>query len=108
MMLQGELEDERRARKPQGQHDRQAQLDLAFQRITAADAASDEGKSKAQVIFTCPLIPSLGACHGFLHVIVCAELAGSCRLLLLAAVYLSVCVSVCLLMRCCGLLTSDG
>jgi len=59
MMLQGELEDERRACKQQGERadlahkalgDKQAQLDLASQRITAADVASDEAKSKIQVM----------------------------------------------------------
>jgi len=57
--LQGELEEERRARKQQGEradlahralHDRQAELELAYQRITAAEAASHEGKNKAQVM----------------------------------------------------------
>ncbi|KAL0053604.1 hypothetical protein WJX82_008204 [Trebouxia sp. C0006] len=55
--LQGQLEEERRARKQQGEgaelahkalHDRQALLDQAYQRITAAEAASHEGQSKAQ------------------------------------------------------------
>ena len=59
MTLQGELEEERRAQKQQDEradlahkalHHRQAQLDQAYQRITAADAASDEGESKIQVI----------------------------------------------------------
>ena len=57
-ILQSELEEERRARKQQGEradlalkgrHDRQAELDQAYQRITAAEAASHEGKNKAQV-----------------------------------------------------------
>jgi len=57
--LQGQLEEERRARKQQGEgaelahkalHDRQALLDQAYQRITAAEAASHEGQSKAQVM----------------------------------------------------------
>jgi len=57
--LQGQLEDERRARKQQGEraelvhkalHDRQAQLEQSYQRITAAEAASHEGESKAQVM----------------------------------------------------------
>jgi len=59
VILQGQLEEERRARKQQGEraelahkalHDKQAQLDQAFQRITAAEAASHEGESKAQVM----------------------------------------------------------
>ncbi|DBA78756.1 TPA: hypothetical protein ACH3X1_008663 [Trebouxia sp. C0004] len=54
-----ELGEKRRAWKQQGERanladkalrDRQAQLDLAYQRITAADAASHEGKSKAQAL----------------------------------------------------------
>ena len=63
MTLQGQLEDERRARKQQGEcaelvhkalHDRQAQVEQAYQRITAAEAASHEGESKAQVmLYTC-------------------------------------------------------
>ncbi|DBA78755.1 TPA: hypothetical protein ACH3X1_008663 [Trebouxia sp. C0004] len=57
--LQIELGEKRRAWKQQGERanladkalrDRQAQLDLAYQRITAADAASHEGKSKAQAL----------------------------------------------------------
>lgn len=59
MTLQGKLEDERRTRKQQGEHadlahkamhNMQAQLDLVYQRITAADAASDEGEIKIQVM----------------------------------------------------------
>ncbi len=59
MMLQGELEDKRRAQKQQGEradlahkalHDRQAELEVAYQRITAAEAASREGKNKTQVM----------------------------------------------------------
>ncbi len=58
-MLQGKLEDEWRAQKQQRERadlackaldDKQAQLDLACQRITAADAASDEARSKMQVL----------------------------------------------------------
>jgi hypothetical protein len=57
--LQGELEEERWARKQQGEgaelahkalHDRQALLEQAYQRITAAEAASHQGESKAQVM----------------------------------------------------------
>jgi len=57
--LQGQLEEERRARKQQGEraelahkalHGRQAELEQAYQRITAAEAASHEGQSKAQVM----------------------------------------------------------
>ncbi len=75
MMWQGELEDERRARKQQGERadlahkalgDKQEQLDLASQRITAADAASDEGKSQIQVMLlmfdiSLCLVPALAA-----------------------------------------------
>ncbi len=59
MTLQGQLEDERRAQKQQGQcaeladkalGDRQAQLEQAYRRITAAEAASHEGESKTQVM----------------------------------------------------------
>ncbi len=58
MTFQGELEEERRAQKQQGErtdlahkalHNRQAELEQAYQRITAAEAASHEGQSKAQV-----------------------------------------------------------
>ena len=61
MILQSELEEERRARKQRGEradlahkalHDRQAELDQAYQRIITAEAASHEGKNKAQVIHT--------------------------------------------------------
>ncbi|KAL0053285.1 hypothetical protein WJX82_003721 [Trebouxia sp. C0006] len=57
--LQGQLQEERRARKQQGEHaelahkalhDRQAKLEMAYQRITAAEAASHEGQSKAQAL----------------------------------------------------------
>ena len=59
MILQSELEEERRAWKQQGEHadlahkaphDRQAELEVAHRHITAAEAASHEGKNKAQVI----------------------------------------------------------
>ena len=59
MTLQGQLQKERRARKQQDEHaelahkalhDRQAKLEVAYQRITAAEAASHEGQSKAQVM----------------------------------------------------------
>ena len=59
MTLQGKLEEERRARKQQGEradlarkalHDSQAKLEQAYQRITAAEAASHEGEGKAQVM----------------------------------------------------------
>ncbi len=63
MTLQGQLGEERRAQRQQGEraglahkalHGRQAQLDQAYQRIIAAEAASHEGKSKAQVMLhTC-------------------------------------------------------
>ncbi len=75
MMWQGELEDERRALRQQGERadlahkalgDKQAQLDLACQRITAADATSDEAKSKIQVMLLMfaiflSLVPALAA-----------------------------------------------
>lgn len=75
MMLQDELEVERRAREQQGERadlackaldDKQAQLDLACQRIIAADAASDEAKSKIQVMLLMfdiflSLVPALAA-----------------------------------------------
>ena len=129
MILQSELEEERRARKQQGEradlahkalHDRQAELDPACQRITAAEAASHEGKNKAQVIlqlfFKIDIFHSVWDCLSFngfqlqmsldpfsrclpqlfscdLHV--SAELAGFCLPLVLAAVCLSVCVSAC-------------
>ncbi|DBB13142.1 TPA: hypothetical protein ACH3X3_005866 [Trebouxia sp. C0006] len=57
--LQGEFEEERWARKQQGEgaelahkalHDRQALLEQAYQRITAAEAASHQGESKAQAL----------------------------------------------------------
>ncbi|KAL0050761.1 hypothetical protein WJX82_006600 [Trebouxia sp. C0006] len=57
--LRDELEEERRARKQHGEradlahkalHDRQAELDQAYQRITAAEAASHKGKNKAQAM----------------------------------------------------------
>lgn len=59
MMLQGKLGDEHKTHKQQGErgdlarktlHDRQAELDLTYQRIIAAEAASHDGKNKAQVL----------------------------------------------------------